>query len=60
MVSSLYIGIQVPQWVVSTKPIEKEETTMNDISFIGLDIAKQTFHLVGLNASGRQVLKKTL
>lgn len=32
---------------------------MNDISFIGLDIAKQTFHLVGLNALGRQVLKKT-
>lgn len=33
---------------------------MNDISVIGLDIAKQTFHLIGLNSSGRQVLKKTL
>lgn len=33
---------------------------MTDVSVIGLDIAKQVFHLVGLNASGKCVLKKKL
>lgn len=27
---------------------------------IGLDIAKQIFHLVGLDSTGKKVLKKTL
>lgn len=33
---------------------------MNDISVIGLDIAKHVFHVVGLSKQGHQVLKKTL
>jgi transposase len=40
-------------------PIKEKETTMN-ISVIGLDIAKQIFHLVGLDGTGRGVLKKKL
>lgn len=31
-----------------------------NITEVGLDIAKQVFHLIGLNQSGRQVLKKKL
>jgi transposase len=31
-----------------------------DINVIGLDIAKQTFHLVGLDSTGKQMLKKKL
>jgi len=31
-----------------------------NINFIGLDIAKQVFHLVGLDHNGKQVLKKKL
>ena len=31
-----------------------------NINVIGLDIAKQTFHLVGLDHTGKQVLKKKL
>ena len=33
---------------------------MNNINVIGLDIAKQTFHLVGLDHQGNQVVKKKL
>lgn len=31
-----------------------------NINVIGLDIAKQIFHLIGLDESGKQVIKKTL
>ena len=31
-----------------------------NINVIGLDIAKQIFHLVALDVNGKQVLKKTL
>ena len=31
-----------------------------NINVIGLDIAKQIFHLVALNSTGKRVLKKTL
>lgn len=31
-----------------------------NINFIGLDIAKQVFHLIGLDYNGKQVLKKKL
>jgi transposase len=31
-----------------------------NINVIGLDIAKRTFHLVGLDHTGKQVLKKKL
>lgn len=31
-----------------------------NINVIGLDIAKQTFHVVGLDCRGNQVLKKKL
>jgi len=33
---------------------------MKNISVIGLDIAKQVFHLVGLDKHGKQVMRKTL
>lgn len=33
---------------------------MDDIKFIGLDIAKNVFHAVGLNAKGKQVFRKKL
>lgn len=33
---------------------------MNSISFLGLDIAKNVFHAVGLDAQGKQVFKKKL
>ena len=33
---------------------------MRDIHVIGLDIAKQVFHVVGLDKNGKQVMRKTL
>lgn len=42
-------------------PIKTEkETDMQNITFIGIDIAKNVFHVIGLDANGKQVLKKKL
>jgi transposase len=38
---------------------EEEETVMN-ITTVGLDLAKNVFHLVGLDAHGREQMKKRL
>jgi hypothetical protein len=37
----------------------QEETDMH-ITTVGLDLAKNLFHLVGLDAQGREVMKKRL
>jgi transposase len=39
---------------------ESEEETMGEISVIGLDLAKQVFHVVGFDARGKKVRKKQL
>ncbi|MEQ3515291.1 IS110 family transposase, partial [Pseudoalteromonas sp. BZB3] len=33
---------------------------MNNIKTLGIDLAKNTFSLVGMNAHGKVVLRKTL
>ena len=39
---------------------EKEEETVNEITTIGLDLAKQVFHVVGCDARGKEVKRKRL
>ncbi len=38
----------------------KKESTMNNIKTLGIDLAKNTFSLVGMNKHGKVVLRKTL
>jgi transposase len=63
MVSSRFTyGIIVPRWTHPPEQLcqlKREETEMK-ITLIGLDIAKNVFHLVGLNQAGKMVLKKRL
>ena len=39
---------------------EKEEETVNEITTIGLDLAKNVFHVVGCDARGKEVKRKRL
>ena len=43
-----------------TTTIKKKEETMNQITTIGLDLAKNVFHVVGCDTHGKQVVKKML
>ena len=38
----------------------KEEETMKEITTVGLDLAKNVFHLVGCNAYGNEVIRRVL
>jgi transposase len=38
----------------------KEGETMNEITTVGLDLAKRTFHVIGCNAHGKEVRRKVL
>jgi len=38
----------------------REEETMDKITTVGLDLAKNVFHVVGFNARGNEVMKKML
>jgi len=37
----------------------EKKTDMKTITFIGIDIAKNVFHVIGLDANGKQGLKKS-
>ena len=39
---------------------EQGEETVNEITTIGLDLAKNVFHVVGCNARGKEVKRKML
>jgi transposase len=38
----------------------KEGETMNEITTVGLDLAKRTFHVIGCNTHGKEVRRKML
>jgi transposase len=61
MVSSLPIGVTMrhDSDVVSIKVVNEEET-MNKHTIIGFDIAKQVFHLMKIDRSGKQIQRKKL
>jgi transposase len=40
--------------------IERERETMNEITTIGLDLAKHTFHIIGCDARGKEVKRRML
>jgi len=44
----------------SNQPSNKEEKTMKEIKTIGLDLAKNVFHLVACNEYGKIIMKKKL
>lgn len=52
-------GIDVPKWVVSKHSKREGESVMN-VTTIGIDLAKDTFSLQGLDAHGRPVFHKSL
>jgi len=49
-----------PGWKCKSTIATKEEETINEITTIGLDLAKNVFHLVGCDARGKVVKRKML
>jgi transposase len=43
-----------------SSPVQVEESAMNEITLIGIDIGKQVFHLHAQDATGREVFRKKL
>ena len=62
MVSSLVIlGIECAKMERFTTTIEaQKEATMNEVTTIGLDVAKHTFQVVGCDRHGHEVRRKGL
>ena len=61
MVSSLFlIGVESATMRVQAVIESRREETEMEITTIGLDLAKTVFHLVGLDARGKEVAKRKL
>ena len=61
MVSSHFLtGVKCATMeVIPTINLKQEETVMN-VTTVGMDLAKSVFHIVGLDHTGREILKKRL
>ena len=55
-----FFGVECARMEVRTTIGEQGEETVNEITTMGLDLAKNVFHLVGCDARGKEVKRKML
>jgi len=54
------IGVECARMEDRPTIATKKEETVTEITTIGLDLAKQVFHLVGFDSKGKEVKRKRL